>query len=148
MAIFSVLCISYKREQVTSSENAIRIAMDESAINNWTQFDFGQSGMFGGKDIPGGRMMDQFGDMTARTPVLVVKIDENQNITAIRNDMFYMGQSYIEEVVNATSYKNCENYEPGFHTIGMPGNNDDISSDDGKGFFEGENWKKIKNNVN
>lgn len=144
MAIFSVLCISYKREQVTSSENAIRIAMDESAINNWTQFDFGQSGMFGGKDIPGGRMMDQFGDMTARTPVLVVKIDENQNITAIRNDMFYMGQSYIEEVVNATSYKNCENYEPGFPMIGMPGNNDDISSDDGNGFFEGESWKKIK----
>ena len=71
MAIFSVFCISYRREQVKSSENAIRIAMDQSAINNWTQFGFGQNGMFEGKDIPGGRMMDQFGDMTTRTPVLV-----------------------------------------------------------------------------
>ena len=145
MAIFSVFCISYRREQVKSSENAIRIAMDQSAINNWTQFGFGQNGMFEGKDIPGRRMMDQFGDMTTRTPVLVVKIDEQQNITAVRNDMFYMGQSYIEEVVAATSYKDCENYEPGFPMIGMPEDNGNVENNtDGAFSFDELNENKIR----
>ena len=57
------------------------------------------------------RMMESFGDRTARTAVLIVKVDSQGTVSSVRNDMFYMEDSYIDEVVSATKYSSAERYD-------------------------------------
>ncbi|MBO4862906.1 MAG: HAMP domain-containing histidine kinase [Eubacterium sp.] len=137
VTIFAVQCISSWRTTRTISDNALKIAMDRLARNNWKESDSDFFPWFMPENddnlperpdstdssdesapaIPdvfpqGGRMMDNFGDRTTRTAVLVVKVDEAGNVTSVRNEMFYMGDSYIDEVVKETPYETKESYEP------------------------------------
>lgn len=61
------------------------------------------NGSIGGPAF-GGRMMDRFYDNTTRTAVLVARVDYTGGISTVRNDMFYMEEDYIEELVSSTPY--------------------------------------------
>ena len=131
VAIFSVQYFSSKKEMDQSSENALNIALDikgnfrndfsksdrpdspnslnkpEDSSQNNPQNNSQNSPQNEPRPSDGsyGRMMDRFGDRTARRAVLVVNISSDGSIEPIRNDMFYMEDDYVTEVVEATPYK-------------------------------------------
>ena len=120
VAIFSVQYLSSRREMIASSESTLRIALDEAQRNSWKKnsgfmkkpdndfsdkYDSSKTDPdFKIPDENGPRMMDRFGNKANRRAVLLVEVTSDGNINPIRNDLFYMEDSYISEVVNATPY--------------------------------------------
>ncbi len=134
MTIFVIQYFSSANEMKTSSENSLKFALDSAKermefANNESDkpdmpemdpqnFPGGASSTDSepdkmlppgfGDNMPGGRLMDNFGDKFARTPVLLVRVSEDGEFESIRNDIFYMEDEYIDEVLKATPYSEVD----------------------------------------
>jgi hypothetical protein len=51
------------------------------------------------EDMNNRKMLDLFNDNFKRRPVLIAKVDSDNNISSVRNDIFYMESDYILEMV-------------------------------------------------
>ncbi|MCR5213500.1 MAG: HAMP domain-containing histidine kinase [Eubacterium sp.] len=107
MTIFSIQYYSSQKEMSDNIMKALEIAIDEKdnqQNNKW------RDNQWGGRPEDGQDMhtpepaMDDFGDRFNRVSVLLVRVSEDGSMETVRNDMFYMENSYIEEIFEATPY--------------------------------------------